>query len=546
MFSTDYIKAIDMITHQGITTHRTRHSKLALRYLHDIAKENAASDHNRKGVHFVTARKEDLSSNRGVKGYITTSKEALILDADHLSHWTPNTFRYGKYTDPERKHISGHVEDNLQQVNTFVVDIDTQQVDVTDIIVAAAQYAVGAPTLVLKTAKGFQVYFVLAAPAFISNANNFKSLRVAKCISQNIKHALASHLPSVDVLCNDFGFFRIPRPDNVVHFNEAQVFDFAELRDWSALYTEKHHTRGMFAAGSSKNFEVIDATESAWFDQLIHLTNIKGGRGSFGRNNAIFTLALACYGSQKTVDFTRDVLDEFNSNLAYPLRDKDVQRAIDSAYTGRYKGANLEYIKQILETYDTEYDMGHSTAFIFRETGNRVFRKHKKARKDRTYSHANEWEKDMIEYLEQHILSGQTFLYGSQRELAEKMNIPLASFKKVLQASNQLVKRTEGVGRSAVTRLSTVAIVVREAIKAAIQSKTEASQAYAMYIAGYSDVAEHIIAILTGKSDARKRDISQLERLTLERRSDVQLALQLLMNVQKHRPDKGLRRKFVV
>ncbi|MBT0134841.1 plasmid replication protein, partial [Listeria seeligeri] len=93
-------------------------------------------------------------------------------------------------------------------------------------------------------------------------------------------------------------------------------------------------------------------------------------------------------------------------------------------------------------------------------------KKHRKARKDRQYSHDYEWEMDVIQFIENKIMSGQTFLDGmNQKDLADEIGVPVASFKRLLQKSTKIVKKVEGQGRNAVTLLSTEAIILKSAIK---------------------------------------------------------------------------------
>ncbi|MEG7762943.1 plasmid replication protein, partial [Listeria monocytogenes] len=110
-----------------------------------------AASVNRKGVQFVVREKSHLQTSRGVRGFIVTSQEALIAEADRISHWTPNTYRVGTYSDRNRKYIKGHEEKNLQQINTFVIDIDTQKVDVAKMITASMRVLNQTPTFILKT-----------------------------------------------------------------------------------------------------------------------------------------------------------------------------------------------------------------------------------------------------------------------------------------------------------------------------------------------------------------------------------------------------------
>ncbi|UHP11669.1 primase C-terminal domain-containing protein (plasmid) [Listeria marthii] len=484
-----YSGVISTVVKEGITSFRKKKSNGVLSIQQHFAEKEAAHNH-RKGVQFVVRQKEDLQRSNGVRGFIVTSQEALIQEANKISHWTPNIYRWGTYSDQQRKFVKGHAEDNLQQINTYVIDVDTLNVDVAKMVMASMKILNQTPTFILQTNKGFQMYFVLESPVFISNANNFKSLRVAKRIAANLKHAFSNELPHVDKGCNDFGFFRAPSTENIIFENLANQIQFADLMNWSKIYTQKHNRPGLKLVKERASFSV--ATNQPWFQQLVQLTNIKGRKGQFGRNNAVFTLALACYSSDKSYEEAYDFLDEFNTNLQDSLSQREIERVLKSAYSGKYKGASLEYIQGILESYQTDNEMKHSTAFIFEQTGNRVFRKHRKARENRTYSHFEEWEMDLEEYLQTTILSGQTFVEKSQRELAEETKIPLATLKKLLKQSKRIISRVEGRGRTARTLISTAAIVVEAAIRHALTKKHDQSEKYISFLATFTEAAQYI------------------------------------------------------
>ncbi|MBF2521179.1 primase C-terminal domain-containing protein [Listeria marthii] len=484
-----YSAVISTVVKEGITAFRKRKSSGVLSIQKHFAEKEAAHNH-RKGVQFVVRQKEDLQRSNGVRGFIVTSQEALIQEANKITHWTPNSYRWGTYSDQHRKFVKGHAEDNLQQINTYVIDVDTLSVDVAKMIMASMKILNQTPTFILQTNHGFQLYFVLENPVFISNANNFKSLRVAKRIATNLKHAFAEELPHVDRGCNDFGFFRAPSTENIIFENLANQIQFADLMTWSKIYTQKHNRPGLKLVKERASFSV--ATEQEWFQKLVQLTNIRGRKGQYGRNNAAFTIALACYSSGKSYKEAYDFLDEFNTNLQYPVTQKEIERVLKSAFSGKYKGASLEYIQGILENYQTENEMKHSTAFIFEQAGNRVFRKHRKARENRTYSHFEEWEKDLEEYLQTTMLPGQTFVEKSQRELAEESKIPLATLKKILKQSKRIISKVEGRGRTARTLLSTVAIVVEAAIRHALTKKHDQSEKYISFLATFTEAAQYI------------------------------------------------------
>ncbi|ECL0121204.1 plasmid replication protein [Listeria monocytogenes] len=531
-----YSSVIDAVVHEGITAFRKKGSKGVLAIRDHYAAVEAASE-NRKGVQFVVRDKGHLQMEHGVKGFIVTSQEALLTEADKITHWTPNVFRWGTYTDDKRQYIKGFDEQNLQQINTFVVDVDTQQVDVAKMLTASMKVLDQTPTFILHTTAGFQLYFVLDAPTFISNANQFKGLRVAKRIAKNIKHAFANELPNVDCGCNDFGFFRAPNTKNVAFLNLESKFQFQELMNWSKEYTAKNNRPGLQLV--SKQAATFDATQQPWFDKIVHLTNVQGRKGQLGRNNVMFTLALACYSSGRSKQEALDLLDQFNSRLQTELKNyKEIEKVVHSAYSKRYKGANLEYIESILETYDSGSEMEHSTPFIFAKPGNSVFRKHKKAREVREYSHFAEWESDLESYLEKQITAGKLYLEKSQRELAEETKIPYASLKKVLKQSSKIISKVQGKGRYAKTLLTTIAIVTEQAIRHALDQKKVKQEKYRAFVETFASAVEYVKGKVYSTSNAE----SLFVRSNVRGDRTAQLVLEQINKVYQTSPSNDLER----
>src|SRR5690606_35864826 len=134
-------------------------------------------------------------------------------------------------------------------------------------------HSIGVPTLVLETPKGFQAYFVLEKPLFISNQNDFRGLKVAKRISENIKRSLSEVLDGVDLSCNDFGFFRMPNEQNIRWFSEELVYDFGSLIAWSKRQDDDRG-RGLFVV--PQRGAKLDPTETEWFRELLATRHVKG------------------------------------------------------------------------------------------------------------------------------------------------------------------------------------------------------------------------------------------------------------------------------
>ena len=103
--------------------------------------------------------------------------------------------------DEKRKHIKGHIETNLNQINTFVVDIDFKNAVERDHNLENLKSSIVLgdrilPTLILKTDKGYQVYYILDKPAFLAKHKNgtIPVLTAARKIAENIKRNIQDKL----------------------------------------------------------------------------------------------------------------------------------------------------------------------------------------------------------------------------------------------------------------------------------------------------------------------------------------------------------------
>lgn len=444
-------KILSLITKTGLTTYKTKFSKASVSAIKEAKKYD---QDNIKGAVFAVRSKADFTT-KGVKGYIITSSETLYEDVEGLSHWTPNVFRSFGYTDTSKRYVRGHEEDNLAQVNTFVVDIDTDEYSVQDILMCCIDNSIGRPTLILKTRRGYQVYFVLDKPIFISNKNNSKIMKIAKRISQNIKMSL--HSVKADLYCNDFGFFRMPNSQNIEWFDETAIYNFTILLNWSMREDDNRGSKFTFYTGTRLPEGVQESlTLSDWFNALLHTQHVKGCKGQIGRNNTIFTLALICMSEGKDESVALDLLDEYNSRLNYPLSDSEVKCAVKSAYSGKYQGANKEYVMQLLQQY-----VPNSDSFNVKLGSYKGWYKHKKERNERVRSHLYEWESDLIKYITAQKSDSEAFIWHSQKELCEILGIAQSTLNKLLKESTKIIKTVKGVGRSAKTGWTTVALFIK-------------------------------------------------------------------------------------
>lgn len=483
---------------EGLETYKRTGSAASLPQL--VKARKVASKH-KKGAIALIRTKEDLSTPRGVKGYVVTSLETLLKDCSSVSHWNPNVFNYLGYSDKDRKHIKGHEEGNLQQINTFVVDIDTKKQPYTEILTAALDHSIGIPTLVLETPKGFQVYFMLAKPLFISSQNDFRGLKVAKRISENIKRSLAEVLEGVDRSCNDFGFFRIPKDDNIRWFSKEMVYSFADLIAWSKRQDD-NRDRGLFVLPSKG--ERTDPTQAQWFRELLATRHVKGGEGQLGRDNLMYTLALACYSAGKLAEETLDLLDEYNSSLAAPLRHSEVRKIVKSAYKGRFQGPSHAYIRNLLEEWLPSKEIAVENNFG-------GWYKFKKERKDRVRSHYDEWEADLLAYIQNTASPEQPIYWSTQQAICEAVGMSRSTFNEVIKKSKNILIKRIGKGRAAQTGLTSVALLLQCALN---YSQTHRS----LY---YEAIAQ--MNVNKGNQYALRELDYQLERITesAENRSSI-------------------------
>ena len=438
------VDVFDTLLPKGLLTYKRIGSKASLPKR--VAAEKKDKQ-NRQGVLFAVREKAHFANGQ-VKGYILTSKESLLEDAGALSHFTPNVYRYGTYSDEKRTFIKGFSEENLQQINTFVVDIDTKRHTVNDLLLACLDESVGLPTWIIESDRGYQLYFVLETPLFITNKENFKGLKVAKRISDNIKRSLKC--VDADIYCNDFGFFRMPTTENVKYMDLQNTYTMHELIQWSMRRDDGE--RPLFIVPTKK---VQDLTRTDWFDALIHTTNIKGQSGIIGRNNTLFTLALIGFAEGWEVERTENFLDEFNSRLDSPMNGADLKSTLNSAYSGKYSGPSKEYVESLLAHHVKN---GDSFTVSF---GNRAWYKFKKEREDRTRSHYDEWEQDIIDYITAEKQISGPFIWRTQKELCEAVGIAQSSLNELLKRSKQLIKTVTGKGRGAKTGWTTVTLFLQ-------------------------------------------------------------------------------------
>ena len=373
-----------------------------------------------KGSIFVYRSKEDMVSSKGI---VLTSEEALKENRNTISHWTPNIYCYGTYIDNNRKITKGHFERNLKQINTFYLDFDTN--DINECNILSVSYELGfMPTTIIKTKRGYQAYYVLESPVYVTKNTDYKAVEVAKKISTNIRNYFHRQNLPVDRMCNHFGIARFPTKENVVYFDKNNVYSFSDWLDWSVKEDDRLDSnvrKELYIISGSKGIKQIN---EKWFSLLLNIdSKLKGRKNLLGRNNVLFTLALACYSSGLTEAECTEKLAIFNNNLDESLKANEYRSIIASAYSSRYSTASRDYILMLCRTWVDE-NLTSKDLFTYQ-----IWTKFKKKRTERKRSHYEEWEKDVLNYLHK---KEDVYIEIKKKDIVENLNIPKRSLDIVL------------------------------------------------------------------------------------------------------------------
>ncbi|WP_139994710.1 primase C-terminal domain-containing protein [Kurthia sp. Dielmo] len=225
----------------------------------------------------------------------------------------------------------------------------------------------------------------------------------------------------------------MPSRHNVVWSNLNQTYSFKQLIQWSSTFDD-----GESLYHSHK--EVHNPYLSEWLDALLQIKNVKSQKGQIGRNNTLFSAALVCYQSGLTTDEAHNYIQTLNGRFDTPIDKNEMRSILDSAYSGRYKGAKLDYLKMLLDLYapDVKHPISMNGWYKF-----------KKNRIDRVRSHFEEWESDISDYITLHMSEHTPFIWKTQSELCKEIGIPQSTLNALLKKFTTLLKVVKGKGRTA-------------------------------------------------------------------------------------------------
>ncbi|MED3852080.1 primase C-terminal domain-containing protein [Priestia megaterium] len=375
---------------------------------------------NRLGWVFVSKdfTKETTKAVRTYGSLFNVSKD--------YTYFTPNTF----YRNDLRRLST------LRWINAMSIDIDAKNgenegMTLSDVQESITQAGLPMPSLIVQTpSKGFHVHWFLEQPKRASDKLNAHYSRIQTCIAEMIHGDVHAVGPE--------RLFRLPTDENTVFHSQTRV-SFDELCEWFQLVQEQDqvdvHT---YKKGFCKGYESL----------LKHpaVQKILEGVNKGQRDTACYTLALAYKAAGYDEKKAEQYLHNWNQKNVPQMRQIEVKRKVKSAYNGRFHAPSAKKIREL---------SGMLFSYVIWEEA--------KPRVERTYSHIEEWEGDVLAFIRAQ--GGQ--VSGAQRDLAEQITssvdaekkIPYATFKKViarLEEQEILSKKVSGKGRGASTELTII------------------------------------------------------------------------------------------
>ncbi|MGW9019349.1 primase C-terminal domain-containing protein, partial [Priestia megaterium] len=365
---------------------------------------------------------------------------SLFNVSKDYTYFTPNTF----YRNDLRR-VS-----TLRWINAMSIDIDAKNdenegLTLPDVQESITQAGLPMPSLIVQTpSKGFHVHWFLEQPKRASDKLNAHYSRIQTCMAEMIRGDVHAVGPE--------RLFRLPTDENTVFHSQNRV-SFDTLCEWFQLVQEQDqvdvHT---YKKGFCKGYESL----------LKHpaVQKILEGVNKGQRDTACYTLALAYKAAGYDEKTAEAHLHNWNQKNTPQMRQIEVKRKVKSAYNGRFHAPSAKKIREL---------SGMLFSYVIWEEA--------KPREERTYSHIEEWEGDVLAFIRAQ--GGQ--VSGSQRDIAHQITssvdaekkIPYATFKKViarLEEREILSKKVSGKGRGASTEL-----IIIDEVKAR-RTQSEASK----------------------------------------------------------------------
>lgn len=341
---------------------------------------------SKKGVLIAYKSKSLMKENRGIK--ITDLNSVVSLQP---THWTANSYFY-----PSVKRIkgviTGNTKDHLNQVNAFPIDVDSNTVSWQTALVISKKSGLD-PLCIIVTGKGYQLIYSISGACYFNKSNKESLFGVLDRVYNNVRRTLINSGVPVDTHCHPYGVCRFPKRNKTVYINLKNNKTYREWIEWSSRH-DVSNEKPVLALKTSG--------VPGWARAIVNFNKLESG----DRNTALFAVSLAYRDAGVPESTALEELSEWITSMGTPL--DEAKRTIKSAYTGKYH-ASSEFYEPILSKYNLVAEKASHHIENWKEAlsdkQKKAYwarRKPAKARTARVRSHYEEWQDDLLDWLEVH------------------------------------------------------------------------------------------------------------------------------------------------
>lgn len=374
--------------------------------LHDIVKPN---DKNKKGVVVAFACKSDM--NKKLAKTVHTLQQLI---SGQPTHFSQGAYPAGLIKRDRKGTTWGFTKENLNQINFIFVDVDDQKRTPTEIVDWSRLNGLTV-NLIVRTDKGYQVYFVFKEALYLNGKKKQWILNSADQTANNVKEMMKEGGFNVDMGCVNYQICRFPRKDYIVYYNFDRLDDYDFYAKWSVKRTEtsrlprKNGVRGA-------NFTLVKGNLPGWARALVGCTTIKQG----DRNTALYTVSLAY--RDAGIPLEQALIELTNWMDPRGLRRSDIKRTIESAYQHEFH-ARKEFFEPLLREYNLSVDYVRQIDWNkLTEAQKKRYWAHVKPAKPRSARqriHASEYAEDLLQLAKEN--NGK--IAGTKKELMEQLGL---------------------------------------------------------------------------------------------------------------------------
>lgn len=286
--------------------------------------------------------KEDLQHQRHTT-FVRTYSTFLSYVEKGYEYMTFGTFHVKTRKPHERQ------RSKLNSVHAFVLDIDSKQWSVDDILQYCSEKDMVPPSFINETPRGYHVWFVLEHDIVGKHAETDKSLTKAGLFYDDMNRFLVklfaerfqAERGGVDPLYGGERYIRIPQ--NIVYFSGQKypISYFAQLKrkiypNSSVSYKQKR--------SSNTYIPYAALRKDPAYKKLLTMQPVVGDR-----RRTAFSIALLFYSLHMDREAAEQFLISWYENLqnksGFTL--KEVLRSVQSAYSGDYQGVQSSWIQKL-------------------------------------------------------------------------------------------------------------------------------------------------------------------------------------------------------